>query len=160
MQKVIASRDVDIYITFDAIKVQHKLVTGSSFSANISGNTEDIMAISTDEPIAVDNSNTSYDINLTLQQAEAADLKDALAQATVGSENGAIAHIRQVIEGASISVHWHKKRDVPATTIVETYSNLTGVSERDDVERAGSETLKNWNFRARGFSRKKIAFTV
>ncbi len=157
-QKVIASRDVDIHLNFDAIGVAFKLETGSSFSANISGNTEDIMAISTDEPIAVDNSNTSYDINLALQVAEANTIKDALAAATVGEPDGSIAHIRQVIEAATITVTWHKKRDIPATSTVESYLNMTGVSEGDGVERGSSETIKNWNFRSRGFSRKTIPF--
>lgn len=158
MQKVIASRDVDLYLNFDAIGVAFKLETGSSFSANISGNTEDIMAISSDEPIAVDNSNTSYDINLSLQVAEANSIKDALAVATADFPDGSVAHIRQIIEGASLSVHWHKKRDVPATTTVEMYSNMTGVAEGDGVERGSTETLKNWNFRSRGFSRRTIPF--
>ena len=158
MQKVIASRDVDIYFNFDAIGVAFKLETGSSFTANISGNTEDIMAISTDEPIAVDNSNTSYDVNISLQVAEANTIKDALAAATAGDADGSIAHMRQIIEAATLTVAWHKKRDVPATSTIETYSNLTGVSEGDGVERGSSETIKNWNFRSRGFSRKSIPF--
>jgi len=158
MQKVIASRDVDLYLNFDAIGVAFKLETGSSFTANISGNTEDIMAISSDEPIAVDNSNTSYDLNLSLQVAEANAIKDALAVATIGDAGGSIAHMRQIIEAATLTVIWHKKRDVPPTSTVETYSNLTGVSEGDGVERGSAETIKNWNFRSRGFSRKSIPF--
>lgn len=158
MQKVIASRDVDIYLNFDAIGIAFKLETGSSFNANISGNTEDIMAISSDEPIAVDNSSTSYDLTLALQEAEANTIKDALAAATVDNADGSIAHMRQIVEAATLTVSWHKKRDIPATSTVETYTNLTGVSEGDGVERGSSETIKNWNFRSRGFNRKTIPF--
>lgn len=158
MQKVIASRDVDIYLSFDAIPVSFKLETGSSLSVNISGNTEDIGAISTDEPIATDNGGTTYDITLALQAAEANTIKDALAAATATSIDGSIAHIRQIIEAGNITIAWHKKRDVPATSTIETYIYLTGVSEADNVERRSSETIKNWAFRARGLSRKTIPF--
>lgn len=160
MQKVIASRDVDIYINFDAIGVAFKLETGSSFTANISGNTEDIGAISTDEPIAIDNGGTTYDLTIALQASEANTIKDALAYATATSVDGPIAHMRQIIEAATLSVSWHKKRDVPATTTIETYSFLTGVSEADSVERRASETIKNWTFRSRGFSRVTVPLSV
>lgn len=158
MQKVIAARDVDIFLNFDAIGVSFKLETGSSFTANISGNTEDIGAIGTDEPIATDNGGNTYDITLALQAAEAHDIKDALAVATASSADGSITHIRQIIETANIQVAWHRKRDIPASTIIETYSNCTGVSEADNVDRRASETIKNWNFRARGMGRVKIPF--
>lgn len=151
-QKVIASRDVDIHITFDALQVPVKLETGSSVSINIAGSTEDIAAISSGEPIAIDNGMTSYDIALSLQEAEALAIKDALAAATVAT--GSISHIRQIVEGASISITWNKRRDIPATATIESYSNCSGVSEADNIERSSSETIKNWNFRARGMSRR------
>lgn len=158
-QKVIASRDVDIYINFDVIGVSYKLATGTELTADISGNTDDIGAISTDEPIAVDNNGNTYDLSLTLQQAEALALKDALATATADDEDGAIAHIRQIVEAASISIAWHKKRDVPATTTLETYTKCTGVSENDSVSRRSSETLKNWRWKALGMTRTTVALT-
>lgn len=158
MQKVIAARDVDLYINFDAIGIALKLETASNFSANITGNTEDIGAISTDEPIATDNGGNTYDISFSLQESEALAIKDALAAATAATPDGSIAHIRQIVEAATITVAWHKKRDVPPTSTIETYSNCTGVEEGDNVERRSSETIKNWRFRARGMSRKTIPF--
>lgn len=152
-QKVIAARDFDLYINFIAIGLAYKIETGASFSANITGNTEDIGAFSTDEPIGTDNGGNTYDISFTLQQAEAQTLKDALAAATADSPTGPVAHIRQIIESAVITAVWHKRRDVPATSTVETYNNCTGVSEGDSVERRSVETLKSWNFRARGMQR-------
>lgn len=152
-QRVIAARDVDLYINYDAIGIAYKITTASNFSATITGNTEDIGAISTDEPIATDNGGNTYDVTFALQQAEANDIKDALSAATANNENGAIVHIRQIVEAATITVQWHKKRDVPAKTITETYNNVTGVEESDAVERRSTETIKNWHFRARGMSR-------
>lgn len=149
MQNVISARDFDLYITFDILGTPLKIGTGSSFSANITGTTEDIGAFSTDEPIAVDNGGTSYDVNFSLQEAEAQRIKDALAVAS----GGKIAHIRQIIESATITAVWHKRRDVPATSTTETYTRCTGVEESDAVERRSTETLKTWSFRARGMSR-------
>lgn len=154
MQKVIAARDFDLYITFDVIGVPLKIGTGSNFSANISGATDDIGALSTDEPIATDNGGTTYDIQFSLQQAEAQRIKDALAAQT--ASGGSIAHIRQIVESATITAVWHKRRDVPATSTIETYTACTGLSESDAVERRATETLKTWQFRARGMSRKTV----
>lgn len=153
-QKVIAARDFDLYINFDAIGVALKIETGSNFSADITGQTDDIGAFSTDEPIATDNGGTSYELSFSLQQAEAQQIKDALAAKTSGT--GAIAHIRQIVEGATITAVWHKRRDVPATSTIETYTACTGVSEADSVERRSTETLKTWTFRARGMSRVTV----
>lgn len=155
-QNVIASRDVDIYINFSALGTPYKLTTGASFSANITGNTEDIGAISTDEPIATDNGGTTYDINLSLQVAEANRILNALATKTTNNPdypNGAIAHIRQILEGGDITIQWFRRRDVPAVVDTETYTNITGVEQSDAVERRGTETLKTWSFRARGMIR-------
>lgn len=152
-QKVIAARDFDLYLNFDAIGVAFKIETGASFSASITGNTEDIGAFSTDEPIATDNGGNTYDITFSLQQAEALAIKDALAARTEGSPDGSIAHIRQIVEGATITAVWHKKRDVPATSTTETYTRCTGVEESDSVERRATETQKTWRFRAKGLMR-------
>lgn len=154
MQQVIASRDVDLLLNFDAIGIPFKLQTGATLNVTISGNTEDIGAISTDEPIATENGGNTYDIELTLQNAEAQRIKDALATATAAT--GSVVHIRQVVEAASISVAWHKRRDVPATTTLETYGKCTGVEENDSVERRSTETLKTWRFRARVMTRQTI----
>lgn len=156
MQKVIAARDFELYLNFDAIGVAYKIETGSNFTANITGQTEDIGAFSTDEPIATDNGGHTYDINFSLQQAEALTLKDALAAATASNEDGPFVHIRQLVEAATITAVWHKRRDVPATSTIETYTNCTGVEENDNVERRSSETLKTWSFRARGMSRTTV----
>lgn len=156
MQKVIAARDFDLYLNFDAIGVAFKVETGANFTASITGNTEDIGAFSTDEPIGTDNGGTTYDLSFSLQQAEAQTIKDALAAATASTDAGAVAHIRQIIEAATITAVWHKKRDVPATSTVETYTNCTGVEESDNVERRGTETLKSWRFRARGMKRSTV----
>ena len=153
MQKVIASRDVEILLTFDAIQVPISVQTGSTLGINITGNTEDIGAIGTDEPIATDNGQTSYDLTLSLQEAEAQRIMDALAAATVGSATGSVAHIRQIVESLAISVVWHRRRDVPATSTIETYVKCTGQEESDSVERRSAETLKTWRFRAQGKSR-------
>ncbi len=155
-QQVISARDFDLYVNFDAIGVALKVSTGANFSANITGTTDDIGAFSTDEPIATDNGGTSYDVQFSLQQAEAQRLKDALATATAGSANGSVAHIRQIIESATITAVWHKRRDVPATSTIETYTRCTGVEEGDTVERRSTETLKTWRFRARGMSRVTV----
>lgn len=156
MQKVIAARDFDLYLNFDAIGVAFKVETGANFSANITGNTEDIGAFSTDEPIATDNGGNTYDITFSLQQAEAQTIKDALAAATASNADGSIAHIRQIVEAATITAVWHKKRDVPATSTVETYTNCTGIEETDNVERRSTETLKTMRFRARGMIRTTV----
>ncbi len=108
-QKVIAARDFDLYINFTAIGTAYKVETGASFSANITGNTEDIGAFSTDEPIGTDNGGNTYDISFTLQQAEAQVIKDALAAATAESPTGPVVHIRQIIESAVITAVWHRK---------------------------------------------------
>lgn len=152
MQNVIAARDFDLYLNFEALGVSYKVETGSNFTSNITGTTEDIGAFSTDEPIATDNGGNTYDLNFSLQQAEAIRIKDALATASGGS----IVHIRQIVEAATISAVWHKRRDVPATSTIETYTKCTGVEENDNVERRSSETLKTWSFRARGMTRKTV----
>lgn len=154
MQNVIAARDVDIYIDFGITGLPSmKIGTASSFSANITGTTDDIGAISTDEPIATDNGGTTYDVQFSLQQAEAQRLKDAAAlqyEATYGTP---FVHIRQLVECAQITAVWKRKRDVPATATTEIYYNCSGVEESDAVERRATETLKTWHFRARGMSR-------
>lgn len=155
-QKVVAARDVDIYLTLDDIGLPVMIETGVNFNAKISGSTEDIGAIGTDEPIATDNGGTSYDITMSLQESEALTIKDALATATTLLPDGSKAHIRQIVEGGTISVHYHKRRDVPATTTIETYSNITGVEEDDTVERRGVEVLKTWTWKARGMTRRTI----
>lgn len=155
-QNVIASRDFQCMLNFDAIGVPYQLETGASFSATISGNTEDIGAFGTDEPIATDNGGNTYDITITLQEAEALRIKAALAAATAASPNGSIAHIRQVVEALTITAAWSKYNDVPATTTLETYTRCTGVEESDNVERRGTETLKTWRFRARGMMTSTI----
>lgn len=156
-QKVIAARDFDLYINFDAIGIPIKIETGASFSANITGTTDDIGAFSTDEPIATDNGGNTYDITFSLQVAEANRIKDALAAATANSANGAVAHIRQIVEAATITAVWHKRRDVPPTSTHEQYIRCTGVEESDSAERRSTETLKTWRFRARGMTRKTVA---
>lgn len=155
MQKVIGARDVDVYINFDVIGVAYKIETASNFTANISGTTDDIGAISTDEPIATDNGGNTYDVALTLQEAEANTILDALAAATANTDNP-ITHIRQIVETATITAVWHKRRDVPATSTTETYYNCTGLEEGDAVERRATETLKSWRFRARGKKRVTV----
>lgn len=156
-QKVIAARDFDLYVNFEAIGLALKIETGANFSASVTGTTDDIGAFSTDEPIATDNGGNTYDITFTLQQAEANRLKDALAAATASSAGGAIVHIRQIVEAATITAVWHKRRDVPPTSTHETYTRCTGVEESDNVERRSTETLKTWRFRARGMTRKTVA---
>ena len=155
-QRVIAARDFDLYLNFDAIGVAFKVETGANFSASITGNTEDIGAFSTDEPIATDNGGNTYDITFSLQQAEAQTIKDALAAKTASLPDGAVAHIRQIVEAATITAGWHKKRDIPATSTIETYTNCTGVEESDSVERRSTETLKSWRFRSRGMMRTTV----
>lgn len=155
-QKVIAARDFDLYVNFDAIGLALKIETGANFSASITGTTDDIGAFSTDEPIATDNGGNTYDITFALQQAEANRIKDALAAATASSAEGAVVHIRQIVEAATITAVWHKRRDVPPTSTHETYTRCTGVEESDNVERRSTETLKTWRFRARGMSRKTV----
>lgn len=153
-QNVIAARDFDLYLNFNVMGVPYKVKTGSNFSANVTGSTEDIGAFSTDEPIGTDNGGNSYDLSLTLQEAEAQLIKDAVASAYVNKGLEPPVHIRQLVEALTITVVWHKRRDVPATSTHETYTNCTGVEESDNVERRSVETLKTWRFRARGMSRK------
>lgn len=155
-QNVIPARDFDLYLNFDAIGVAFKVETGANFSANISGQTDDIGAFSTDEPIATDNGGNTYDINFSLQEAEAQRIMDALAAATANSESGPIVHLRDIVETATITAVWKKLRDVPATSTIETYTRCTGVEESDAVERRSTETLKNWRFRARGKTRVTV----
>lgn len=155
-QRVIAARDFDLYLNFDAIGVAFKVETGANFTSNITGNTEDIGAFSTDEPIGTDNGGNTYDISFQLQQAEAQTILDALAAATAGTVDGSIVHIRQIVEACTITVVWKKKRDVPPSSTVETYTHCTGASEGDNVERRASETLKSWSFRARGKKRTSV----
>ena len=156
MQKVIAARDFELYINFDAIGLAVKVETGANFSANITGNTEDIGAFSTDEPIATDNGGNTYDISISLQVAEANTIKDALAAATANNPEGAVTHIRQIVEAATITAVWNSRRNVPATAVIETYVQCTGAEEGDSVERRSTETLKNWRFRAKGMTRKTV----
>lgn len=155
MQHVISARDFEVYLNFDAIGLALKVGTGATFNSNITGTTDDIGAFSTDEPIATDNGGTSYDITLTLQEAEAQRIKDALAAATAQSGNP-IAHIRQIVEACTITAVWKKLRDVPPTQTVETYVRCTGQEESDNVERRSTETLKTWRFRSRGMTRVTI----
>ncbi len=155
-QKVIAARDFDLYLNFDAIGVAFKVETGANFSANITGDTEDIGAFSTDEPIGTDNGGNTYDINFSLQQAEAQVILDALAAATQANADGPVTHIRQIVDAATITAVWHRRRDIPAVSSVETYVGCTGVEEGDAVERRGTETLKSWRFRAKGKTRKTV----
>lgn len=151
-QNVIAARDFDLYINFDLIGVAYKVKTGANFTASVTGTTDDIGAFSTDEPIATDNGGNTYDISFTLQEAEANAIKDALAAAA--QQRGlSVAHIRQIVEGATITAVWKKRRDVPATSTSETYTRCTGVEESDSVERRSTETLKSWRWRARGMDR-------
>lgn len=156
MQKVISAKDFDLFINFDAIGVAYKIETGANFTANITGQTEDIGAFSTNEPIATDQGGHTYDINFSLQQAEAQTIKDALAAATAASPDGSVVHMRQVVEAATITAVWHKRRDVPATSTIETYTNCTGVEENDQVERRASETQKTWSWRAKGMQRTTV----
>lgn len=152
-QKVIAARDFDVYINFDAIGIAFKLETAVSFNANVTGTTDDIGALSTDEAIATDNGGNTYDISIVLQQAEALTIMDALAMATSGNPDGSIAHIRQIIEAATITEVWHKKRDVPATATVKTYTACTGVEESVNIERRATESQVTWQFRGRSIAR-------
>lgn len=150
MQNVIAAKDFDLYLRLDAIGFSYKITTGANFSATISGTTEDIHAFSTAEPIDTDNGGNTYDITFSLQKAEAIRIKSALATATANEPGGSYAHIRQIVGSAVISAVWRKERDVPRTSTVETYTQCTGVEENDNVERASTETLTTWQFRARG----------
>ena len=160
MQKVIASKDVKIALTFEALTVPIVLATGSSVTVNVSGDTTSIGAIGTPDPISTDNGMTEYTLSVALQQAEAQAIKNALATATASSPDGSIAHMRQVVEGLSISIAWQKKRDVPATSDIETYLRCTGVSESDTVERGSAETIKTWEFRSLGMSRRSVPLTT
>ena len=82
-QNVIPARDFYLYLNFDAIGVAFQVETGANFNSNISGQTDDIGAFSTDEPIATDNGGNTYDLSFSLQEAEAqriaADMKRLLA---------------------------------------------------------------------------------
>lgn len=155
-QQVIAAKDFDLYINFDAIGVALKIETGANFQSGITGTTEDIFAFSTDDPIATEAGNNTYDLTFSLQQAEATRIKDALAAASLNSPSGPIAHMRQVVEAASITAVWHKRRDVPATSTVETYLQCSGVEDSGAVERRSVETLATWHFRAKGMTRTTV----
>lgn len=151
-QKVISAKDFELFFNIDQLGVALRIETGANFNASITGITEDIGALSTDEPIATENGGNTYDVSFTLQQAEAQAIFDKLVSAT----NGNVVHIRQLVESATITAVWNKRRNVPAIATVETYTNCTGVEETDDVERRSPETLKVWRFRARGKSRVTI----
>lgn len=160
-QRVIASRDVKIFFEVDGVIFApggYQIQTGSSLNVSITGNTEDIGAISTDEPIATDNGGTTYDLSLSLQEAEAQDLKDTIATATAANAGGSIAHIRQLIEAVTITVEWSFKRSNPKKVVRESYQLCTGVEETDSVERRGTETTKTWRFRSRQLERKTLPF--
>ena len=139
-----------------------KIATGSTFSANVTGNTEDIGAFSTDEPIATDNGGNTYDVTLGLQEAEAIRIMDTVvlgyeamseAERAQFFPNGKPVHIRDFVENLSISAIWYRRRDVPQKMTIETYTNCTGVEDGDNVERRATETIKTWRFRARGKDR-------
>ena len=148
-QKVISAKDFELYITFEQLGFPLKIVTASNFNANITGITEDIGALSTDEPIDTENGGNTYDVSFTLQEAEAQAIFDKLAT----SVSGGVVHIRQIIGEASITAVWNKRRNVPAAATVETYNSCTGVEESDNVERRSPESLKSWRFRAKSKSR-------
>lgn len=153
MQKVIAARDFDVYVNFDVIGIAFKLETAVSFSANVTGTTDDIGALSSDEAIATDNGGNTYDITIVLQQAEALTIMDAVAAASASLPDGSISHIRQIIEAATITEVWHKKRDVPVTSTVKTYTNCTGVEESVNIERRATESQVTWQWRGRSIAR-------
>lgn len=170
-QQVIAARDFEVAIFVKGIPVPFKISTGATFSSNVTGQTDDIGAFSTDDPIATDNGGNTYDIQLSLQQAEAIRILDAIdvAYKAMSAEDKAAnfpnlghltgddvapAHIRDFVENVTIVAQWFKRRDVPATVTTETYERCTGVEGGDNVERRATETLKTWRFRALGMTRE------
>ncbi len=158
MQKVIASADVDIILTFEQVGTPFKLETGSSVTANITGSTDAIHAISHIDPIVIENGSTLYDISIQLQQAEAITIKDAIAAATTGTPDGSLVHMRQIQETLSVTIVYKKKKDVPATMTLESYKRCTGVEEGDTIERRSAETMKNWKFQGRGMERRTVPY--
>lgn len=152
-QKVISAKDFELFISFDALGIPPiPIKTGANFNANITGITEDIGALSTDEPIDTENGGNTYDVSFSLQEAEAQDIIDVVAKRTLGG----IMHIRQIVGSATITAVWNKRRNVPPTATVETYVGCTGVEESDNVERRSPESLKSWRFRAKGKTYKTI----
>ena len=160
-QNVIPARDFDLYISLPGLEVPIKIGTGVNFQASITGTSDDIGAFSTDDPIATDNGGNTYDLTFSLQQAEAIAIKNAISAVASGSPDtdGRFVHIRNIHESATISAVWHKKRDVPAESTIETYSQCTGIEESDAVERRSIETHKTWRFRARGMTRRTVPYT-
>lgn len=161
MQQVIAARDFEVHISITGIPLPFKVTTGATFSANITGQTDDIGAFSTDEPIATDNGGNTYDLTLSLQQAEYIRLMDSIivaydamsvAEQATAFPNGKPTHIRDFVENLTISAIWYRRRDVPAKMTIETYSRCSGMEESDSVERRSTETLKTLRFRALGKS--------
>lgn len=161
MQQVIAARDFEVKIGITGIPLPFSIATGATFSASITGQTDDIGAFSTDEPIATDNGGNTYDITLSMQQAEYIRLMDAIIVAydamdivtrAAAFPNGKPTHIRDFVENLTISAIWYRRRDVPAKMTIETYSRCSGVEESDSVERRSTETLKTLRFRALGKS--------
>ncbi len=154
MQKVISSADVEISINFYAIGKPIKIGTGASLQIGVDGNTERIMALGTRTAIGVDNGQDDLNLTLSLQTAEAERIMDAIANATAQLPGGAVAHIRQIIEGCDISVQWHYRRDVPPTTTMRTYLRCTGSADDSGAERGASETQTTWRFVAQDMSRR------
>lgn len=150
-QKVIAARDFELYLTFNAIGTPIKIGTGANFSSVISGQTDSIGAFSTDEPIGTDNGGNTYDISFSIQTAEWITIMDAVRAATAATDHP-IVHIRDIVESLTITAVWNKRNDVPATSTTKTFTSCTGVEESDDVERRGTETLQSLRFRARGMA--------
>lgn len=151
-QRVIPAKDFELYITFKQLGVPLKIETGANFNANITGITEDIGALSTNEPIDTENGGNTYDVSFTLQEAEAQSIIDKLSAVTLGG----VVHIRQILGEASITAVWNKRRNVPAVSTIETYNGCTGVEESDNVERRSPESLKSWRFRAKSKARVTV----
>ena len=101
-QKVIAARDFELYLTFNAIGTPIKIGTGANFSSVISGQTDDIGAFSTDEPIGTDNGGNTYDISFSIQTAEWITIMDAVRAATAATDHP-IVHIRDIVESLTIT---------------------------------------------------------
>lgn len=154
MQNVISSADVDIMLDFYDIGKPIKIGTGASLQIGVDGNTERIPAIGTRGSIGVDNGQDDLNLTLSLQTAEANRIMDALANATTNSSTGAVAHIRQIIERCDITVVWHHRRDVPATSTMKTFIRCTGSADDSGAERGSSETQTTWRFVAQSMSRK------
>lgn len=159
MQQVIAARDFEVYLNIVGIPLPFKISTGATFSANVTGQTDDIGAFSTDEPIATDNGGNTYDIQLTMQQAEYIRLMDSIIVAydalsildkDSNFPNGKPSHIRDFVENIEIQAIWYRRRDVPAKMTIERYLRCSGSEESDNVERRSTETLKTLRFRALG----------